>query len=233
MAERTEKHVDNLEVTYSNDHWIQLRRHRQKTQTLIETLEQRHLSAVVHGSTARGDTHNDSDIDIFLPDPASSFQVETALEQAGIQISNRYLIQATPTYAMKAYIELDPTTTISFPLMALRKVEREFYKFSGEINLTQLQADVRVCGVNKQLVLIEPTKAGHLQSSIIGREQQAAKTLGVSAQTVLDRVRALRRRDQVGRTGVFLKKELSVEETFEQVLHRLSCENPVVRRRVR
>lgn len=233
MADKIEKHADTKEVIYTKQHWKQLRQHRQKAQKLLEALEQRHINAIVHGSIARGDTHKDSDIDLFIPNAASSFQIETALEQAGIRISNRYIIQATPTYAMKAYIEINPTTTISFPLMALRKVEREFYRFSGEINLTQLQANARVCGVDKHLVLIEPTESGHIQSSITGHEQQATKILGISSQTVLDRVRALSKRDQVGRTGVFIKNVLAEEETFELVLNRLSSENPAVRRRIR
>ncbi len=47
-----------------------------------------------------------------------------------------------------------------------------------------------------------------MESSVIGREQFAAKILGISAETVLDRVHTLMKRDTVGRTGVFVKKEL-------------------------
>jgi predicted nucleotidyltransferase len=52
-------------------------------------------------------------------------------------------------------------------------------------------------------------------------------------ETVLDRVHALLRRDEVGRTGVFIKKELASEETFEMALKRLADENPAVRRRLK
>jgi hypothetical protein len=48
----------------------------------------------------------------------------------------------------------------------------------------------------------------------------------------LDRVHALLRRDEVGRTGVFIQKELSVGETFEMALKRLADQNPAVRRRL-
>jgi predicted nucleotidyltransferase len=57
--------------------------------------------------------------------------------------------------------------------------------------------------------------------------------LRISTQTVLDRVHALTRRDEVGRTGVFLKKELGPNETFELALKRLSDLNPAVRRRLK
>jgi predicted nucleotidyltransferase len=134
---------------------------------------------------------------------------------------------------MKAYIEIDETTSTSFPLMKMRRVEREFYKFGGEVTLENLREDMRVCGVDKRLMLIEPTEKGHVESTIIGREEQAAKLLGISVETVLDRVHALLRRDDVGRTGVFIEKELSSSETFEMALKRLADQNPAVRRRLK
>jgi predicted nucleotidyltransferase len=82
-------------------------------------------------------------------------------------------------------------------------------------------------------MLIEPTKNGHTESSIIDREEAAAKRLGVSAETVLDRVHALLKRDEVGRTGVFVKRELAADETFELAMKKLADENPAVRRRMR
>jgi len=87
--------------------------------------------------------------------------------------------------------------------------------------------------VDKRLMLIEPTSRGHVESSIIGRETETARLLGISVETVLDRVHALLRRDQVGRTGVFVEKELVDDETFELALKRLADENPAVRRRLR
>jgi len=199
----------------------------------MTALETCNFNAIVHGSIARGDVTKKSDIDIFIPEPPSSFLVETALEKAGLHFSSRYVVQATPTYAMKAHIEIDEKTTVSFPLMSMRKVEREFYKFGGEMHPDELRKNLRVAGVDKRLMLIEPTEKGHLESSVIGREEQAAKFIGVSAETVLDRVRALVRRDEVGRTGVFIKKELTTDETFELVLKKLAELNPAVRRRIR
>ena len=199
----------------------------------MTTLESSHIESIVHGSIARGDVTSKSDIDIFIPEPPSSFLVETALEKTGISFNARYVVQATPNYAMKAHIEIDEKTTVSFPLMWMRKVEREFYRFGGELNLSHLQRGSRWVGVDKRLMLIEPTVKGHMESNIVGREEQTAKTLGVSVETIMDRVHALLKRDQVGRTGVFVKKELNADETFELALKKLATVNPAVRRRIK
>jgi hypothetical protein len=233
MAAKPEKRADYKEVIYNSARWALLREYREKATQIMTALESFHLQALVHGSIARGDVNKKSDIDIFIPEPQSSFLVETALEKAKIPINARLVVQATPTYAMKAYIEIDAKASVSFPLMRMRKVEREFYKFGGEITINYLQKSVRVAGVDKRLMLIEPTERGHTESSIIGREEQTAKILGISAETVLDRVHALLKRDEVGRTGVFIKKELASDETFEMALKRLADENPAVRRRLK
>jgi len=83
------------------------------------------------------------------------------------------------------------------------------------------------------LMLIEPTEKGHFESSIMGCEEQTARILGISTETVRDRVRALMKRDEVGRTGVFIKKEVSNGETFEMALKKLSDENPALRRKMK
>ena len=233
MSAKPERSPDIKEVTYGSERWSLLWQFRHKAQKLMKVLEQRHIQVIVHGSIARGDVAPTSDIDIIIPDPPSSFLIETALEQAKIPNTTRMLIQATPAYAMKAYIEIDAATTISFPLMSLRRVEREFYRFSGEVNLAQLEASVRVEGVDKRLMLIEPTRTGHVEKGIIGNEEQVANRLGIAVETVLDRVHAILKRDSVGRTGVFVKKRLEHYETFELALKRLADENPAVRRRLK
>lgn len=233
LAAKPMERQDTIEVLYDNSRWTLIEQLRLKALNLISVLDQRHIQAVVHGSIARGDVKKESDIDVFIPNPPSSFQVETTLEQAQIKSTSRKLIQATPLYSMKAYIEIDEATTVSFPLMNMRRVEREFYQFSGELDLNQLKAKTRVPGVDKRLMLIEPTEKGHIESSILGREEQVAKILGITVETVSDRIHALMKRDVVGRTGVFVKKELSADETFEQALESLSAENPAVRRRLK
>lgn len=233
MAVKPTRRVDYREIVYNSERWAFLKDYRQKAIKLMEALDAFHLQAVVHGSIARGDVNKNSDVDVFIPEIQSSFLVETALEKASIRVNARLVVQATPTYAMKAHIEIDEQSSVSFPLMQMRKVEREFYQFGGEVNLNQLKADTRVAGVDKRLMLIEPDEKGHVESSIVGKEEFVAKTLGISVETVLDRVHALMKRDEVGRTGVFLKKELSSDETFELALKRLSDLNPAVRRRMK
>jgi hypothetical protein len=233
MSTKPMKRVEFREIVYRPVHWVFLERLREKALPLMKSLQESSIETVVHGSIARGDVSEKSDIDIFIPVKPSSFSVETALEKAKAPVSKRLVIQATPTYAMKAHIEIDESTSISFPLMKMRRVEREFYKFGGEANLQQLTKQLRVPGVDKRLMLIEPTIKGHRQSTVFGRENQVAKTLGITLETVQDRVRTLMRRDRVGRTGVFIKQELQDEETFEMALEKLAKTNPAVRRRLR
>lgn len=199
----------------------------------MEALNQTHIYCIVHGSIARGDVSAESDIDIFIPNILPSFTIETSLEKAGIPINRRILVQATPTYSIKGYIEIDERRCISFPLSRLRPIERDFYRFGGEVTLETLRENTRISGVDKRLMLIEPIEKGHIESSILNREAEAAHLLGVSLETVFDRVRTLLRRDEIGRTGLFIERELLPEETFEMVLKNLADNNPAVRRRLR
>jgi hypothetical protein len=233
MASKPEKRLEFLEIVYTEERWNLLKSFRRKALEIMRALEAFHLKSIVHGSIARGDVNKNSDIDVFIPAPSSSFLVETVLERAGIPINKRIVVQATPAYAMKAYVEINENTSVSFPLMKMRRIEREFYKFGGELSLEDLKNDRRVCGVDKRLMLIEPTEKGHVESTIVGREESTAKLLGISVETVLDRIHALLRRDKIGRTGVFVKRELSEGETFEMALKRLADENPAVRRRLK
>ena len=233
MAIKPKKHAESKEVIYSSAHWVLLSELREKAMHIMRSLKIFCLHALVHGSVARGDVNAKSDVDLFIPELPSSFLVETALERASVPINRRLLVQATPNYAIKAHIEVDSKLSVSFPLIHMRRVEREFYTFGGEASLQQLKAGIRSSGIDKRLILIEPTEKGHVESSIIGREESVAKRVGVAAETVLDRVHALLKRNEVGRTGVFLKKELTSEETFELALKRLVDENPAVRRRMR
>lgn len=233
MAAKPSRRIEYKEITYADWQWALLKRLRDKAIHLMGSLEKFNIKTIIHGSIARGDVKEKSDIDIFIPEPPSSFIVETSLEKAGIPINRRVIVQATPIYAMKAYIEIDEVTRISFPLMKMRKTEREFYRFGGEATMEDLRIGRRVAGVDKRLMLIEPTEKGHREICILGNESYVARLLGVSLETVLDRVHALMRRDEVGRTGVFIEKEVGEDETFEQVLEKLSDQNPAVRRRLK
>jgi predicted nucleotidyltransferase len=220
------------EVIYKPERWTMLGQYRQKAIRVMETLESARLETVVHGSTARGDVGRKSDIDVFIHDPPSSFIIETALEKSGLPISARLIVQATPAYAVKAHVKIGENSSVSFPLTTMRKREREFYRFGGEATLQDLRNGSRKAGVDKRLMLIEPQPQGHRESTVAGREEEVADLLGISAETVLDRVRALSRRDEVGRTGVFLKKELPETSSFEMTLKQLASQNPAVRRRL-
>lgn len=233
MAKKPVIRAESVEVVYEEKRWELLKGLRSKAIQIMEALDQFHLPSVVHGSIARGDISRESDIDVFVPDPPSSFIIETALERAGVSVNRRFVVQATPLYAVKGYIEIDKQRSVSFPLVKLRRVERDFYGFSGELSLPMLKRDVRVAGVDKRLMLIEPTPEGHVESTVVGREETVAHLLGISLETVLDRVHALVRRNEVGRTGVFIERELSPEETFELVLKKLADQNPAVRRRIK
>lgn len=227
------KRFEYREVTYEEPHWQLLSKLRAQAIEIMGCLQTHNVASIVHGSIARGDIVPESDIDVFVPNPPSSFLLENALETCGFSASRRLVVQATPSYAMKGYMEIDERRCVSFPLMKLRSVERDFYMFGGEADLATLNRKQRARGVDKRLMLIEPTSTGHVESTIVGREQAVANRLGVSIETVFDRVHALLRRDEVGRTGVFIEKELSAGDPFEMVLKELADQNPAVRRRLK
>lgn len=233
MAKKPSKHAETVEVFYYEARWRWMKTLRNHALELMEALARAYMYSIVHGSVARGDVSSKSDVDVFVPEAPSSFAIENALEKAGFSFQRRVLVQATPAYALKGYVELAESVCVSFPLVKMRRVERDFYKYGGELSLQTLKDDLRVAGVDKRLMLIEPTPKGHVESSVVGREEEVAGFLGVSVETVFDRVRALRRRDEVGRTGVFTERELAAGETFEMVLQRLADVNPAVRRRLK
>ena len=222
-----------MEVVYDEERWRLLRELRAEALEMMRPLARRHIGATAYGSIARGDVSPTSDIDVFIPSPPAPSILEALIEGAGYVIGVREIIQATPSYAAKGYIYVDERRSYSFPLMEMRTVEREFYHFAGSVTYDELGRDLRVPGVDKRLMLIEPTDMGHRESSILGREGVVARLLGVSVSTVLDRVRTLTRRREIGRTGVYVKRELSPEEGFGEVLEELLRSKPAMRRRLR
>ncbi|MEJ2272005.1 MAG: nucleotidyltransferase domain-containing protein [Candidatus Bathyarchaeota archaeon] len=233
MSNKPLKKAETIEIIYDAKRWKLLSKLRKKAIKIMDSLNRGHISSVVHGSLARGDVTENSDIDVFISAPPSSFLLETALERFGFSIYRRKIVQATPVYALKGQIEFGDRSTLSFPLVKLRTVEREFYRFGGEASIRILKNGFRNPGVDKRLMLIEPNADGHIESSIVGREEEVANILRISSNTVLDRIRALLRRDNVGRTGIFIEKEVDNDETFEQALKKLADQNPAVRRRMK
>lgn len=232
MAKKPSMRKEFLEVTYSEERWTQFAALRRKAAELMKILVSSNFSPITYGSIARGDVGKSSDIDVFIPEPASTVSVEMALERADIKPRRRILVQATPSYALKACFEIEELVSVSIPLVKLKRTEREFYKFAGEIALEQIKLEKRVPGVDKRLMLIEPTLGGHVETSIIGRESYVSKLLGVSSQIVNERVRVLMKRDKVGRTGIFLERDLSSDETFESIVREIARSSPALRRRL-
>jgi predicted nucleotidyltransferase len=225
--------LDGNQVIYTEEHWRTLARLRSAAVEMMKPLIDAHIYCVVYGSIARGDTRKTSDIDVYIPTPPSSTLIEATLESAGINPTRREIIQATPSYAAKAYIYIDEARSYSFPLVPLRPSEEDFTGFAGRITCTQLENNVRVPGVNKDLYLIEPNEAGHIESPINGLEGIVAKKLGVDTRIVLQRIRTLERRGKVGRTGVYIKRELAPSESFGAVFNELARGDSAIRRRLR
>lgn len=218
------------EIIYNKERWDLLKSLRLKALNIVEALVANGFNPIVYGSIARGDVNKKSDTDITILEVVPSYKVEVALENSGFKIVDRVIVQASPRHTVKAHIYLDELTTVTFPLVKMTKIEREFYKFGGELNFEELKKNIRVVGVDKRLMLIEPTNQGHIESSILGREIEVASKLKVSVSIVNERIRVLMRRNSIGRTGVYLKYRLKEDEVFEEVLKRIASEDPALRR---
>jgi len=229
MARRPEVLHDIRVVTYDEAHWRLLSRLRQRAIDIMHKIESSiAVPPLVHGSLARGDVSESSDIDIIIRQPVSSYRLELALGPS----LQRELVQATPSMVLKGHLHLEDNTVVSFPMFRLRPREEEFYHWGGAIDLKGLESEERVPGVNKRLVLIEPASYGHTEHGVIGHEQEIAKRLSVSTEIAKERVRVLTRRDSVGRTGVYLKRPLEESESFEEVTKQLQDNDPALRRTI-
>jgi len=199
----------------------------------MRPLEARGYRTIVYGSVARGDVSKSSDVDVFIPYVVTSAMIETTLFESSIKPQQRRLVQATPSYAVKAYLDIDDLTSVSFPLIKMRPEELDFYRLAGELSYLQVQEGRRVPGINKQLMLVIPTDSGHREFSVVERLEEAALILRVNAEALRKRTHVLLRRREIGKTGVFKSIVLSGEKNFEEVLRQLEAENPAVRRRIK
>lgn len=223
-----------MEVVYEPWRWRVLEEKRRRAIGIMRVLGARGLEAIVHGSIARGDVNEDSDIDIVIPYPAAPGIVLYTLEHSGIRPYHVEIIQATPSYTPKVYIYLDPDeeAVVSLPLARLGEREREFYRWGGELDLRGLTEGRRVPGVNKELRLVIPTPQGHVEEDVVGAEARVARILGVSIETVMERNRVLTRRRIHGRTGVFLKEPVDPSTPIEEAIDNIARRVPAFRRKV-
>lgn len=211
------------EVVYDYKVWKTLEVLRGRALNIMLKLRECGFEPIAHGSVARGDVTPKSDVDVVITYSIQPYKVEVCLERSGLKPFKKYLVQATPSSTPKAYVELDAEglTTVSFPILNLSQRELEFYRFGGLVDVNDLIKGVRKPGVNKNLILIVPTDSGHREAPVVGYEPYVANVLNISLETVLERVRVLTRRDDVGRTGTFLNYVLNVDESFEEALAKL------------
>lgn len=228
MSRRPEELHRTRLINYDTTRWKQLERLREHAFEVMSNLQSSGIDSHVYGSVARGDVSVTSDIDIVIPYPVSSFKVELAIGKG----THREVVQATPSSVLKGHIYLRENTVVTFPLFKMLSRERDFYKWGGMVNTTQLEEKIRVPGVDKRLLLIEPTDSGHRESGVIGHEHEVAKKLDVSVEIAKERVRVLTRRSNVGRTGVYLTRQLTMDESFEEVLRELRDRDPAIRRTI-
>jgi predicted nucleotidyltransferase len=230
---RPARFADAIEVVYDEQRWKLLSELRGKAKEIMKALARANIESLVHGSVARGDVDKNSDIDIFIPYPLPSYSVELALADLDIQAIRREIVMATPKQLPKAHIFFDGNRSVTFPLVRPRKLELEFYFFGGAINIKQIEKGIRSSGVDKRLMLIEPTPDGHVESPVVGREAEVAKRLCVDMDIVRERVKVLTRRVAVGHTGVFVQRMLGPNESFEEVFKKIAETNPAVKSRIK
>ncbi len=218
-------------VRYDSKRWKLLEEKRRVAKRIMEKLEEFGIPSLLYGSVARGDVKESSDVDIFVPIQIPSFKLELALSE--FPVLEKRIVQATPNHVIKGEFVLEDAN-VSFPLAKMKDRELDFYKFGGAITLDELRKNVRVCGVDKRLVLIIPNDVGHVEIPINEMDKsEVAKILGVGVEIVEERIRVLERRREIGRTGVFLQEKVSDFDSFERFLEKIAERNQLVRRRMK
>jgi predicted nucleotidyltransferase len=226
LARKPEVLHDGRTIVYDEEHWSLLSKLRERALETMRKMEDSSIKSYVYGSLARGDISKTSDIDIIILESTPSYKIEVALDQGIL----RELVQATPSSVLKGHLHIDNETVVSFPIFKMMSREREFYQWGGMLSTNDLAQDRRVPGVDKRLVMIEPTEEGHIEYGVAGDESIVSKKLGVSMSIANERVRVLKRRDEVGRTGVYRTYHLQDDETFETAAKKLVDSDPALRR---
>ncbi|MFW9949926.1 MAG: nucleotidyltransferase domain-containing protein [Candidatus Thorarchaeota archaeon] len=220
------------EIYYSEEHWNLLKSKRYDAKKLLAIFSNSGFKPFLYGSIARGDIHKDSDIDIFFTENISAYRLELVLENNGYSNYFREIIMATPKDSLKLYIYLSELESITLPLSKFEKKHAEFYDFGGKVDINQLNRNIRVSGIDKRLVFIKPTEYGHEEYSVIGNEHIIAKELNISIDLINERKRVLLKRENLGRTGVFFKRELDIHESIEEVLKQLTNRKTIIRKKL-
>lgn len=223
MREKIVRVRDRVEIIYDERRWSLLKTFRKIASDIMRKIP---YESFVHGSVARGDVSESSDIDVVILYPISTYHLETLFEN----IYDRVIVMATPNSVPKAHIYLSEKVSITVPLVRFSRREEEFYRFSGIVSLREIENNIRVMGINKKLLVVEPTKLGHVEYSLLGNESAVARALDIDLDVIEERVRVLTRRDKIGRTGVFLKTRVPDSKSFEEYLEEISHRNPAVRR---
>jgi predicted nucleotidyltransferase len=217
---------DPTPVRYAPERFKVLLQKRRRAQAFVKALP---AGTRVFGSVARGDVRAASDIDLEVPYGVRSFVVEVALAAMDDPWTSRSLAQATPNSVVKALWQFGETT-VALPLTPPTPIEEGFVRFGGALDLDGLLEGARVPGVDKRLLLIEPTREGHIESSVAERANEAARILQVGKDVIEGRIRVLRRRSSTGRTGIYLARTLDDGESPEGALDALKDSDPAVRR---
>ncbi len=222
------------EYEYALEHWDMLDELREIAFPVLEALKP--FNPLLHGSVARGDISKTSDIDIIIPSKIPEFQITVAVSSLNYTPIERWLVQATPLAAIKGVLVYSPTLSITFPLIPFYPREYEFYAFGGALSFEELSQNrkIRVPGINKKLLFVEPTEKGHKEYRVTSENASIiAKVLNINIETILERIRVLERRSRVGRTGIFKKRLLSPSESFGEVLKEIAASDPASRRRIK
>ncbi len=217
---------------YSKEDWTLLQIKREQAIKLLDIFVNEGFNPFIHGSIARGDIHESSDIDLVFLHQIPPFQIELILDKNGYNNYFREIIMATPSDSIKLYIHLSEIECITLPLSKFERKSMDFYDFGGKLDIHQLKMDIRVPGIDKRLVLIRPNSEGHEEFSIIGNEANIAKEVGVNIDIIYEREKVLLRREKYGRTGVFLKRSIQINETTEEVLKKMAKSKSIIRKKL-
>ncbi|HWQ16776.1 MAG TPA: nucleotidyltransferase domain-containing protein [Sulfolobales archaeon] len=219
MRDKVDLRGKAAEVIYDEERLRILDRLRRIAIEILESLKECGIEGYAYGSIARGDVDKESDVDIAIIHDIPTNILRLCIEKKW-RIYRGEIIMATPTRTpiLYLYLDIEGRISISKHLWKPSTTEYEFYKFGGMASLDQLLLGQRVPGVNKRLRLIIPTERGHIERDVIGHEAEVARILGISVETVAERVRVLTRRDRLGRTGVFFKAIFDGDSSIEEVI---------------